>query len=313
MTRFRRALAFTAVVAMLVLAISQADARPGFGGSFGSRGTRTFTPPPVTRTAPNAAAPIERTITQPARPSPGVTQRPPASPGFFNRPGILGGLMAGFLGAGLFGLLFGHGLFGGLAGLSGMIGLLLQIALIGIVGWLIFAWWQRRNAFATAGGPSLDGAQAYSHASMPGGFGGQGSAPPPPVTIMQADYDAFERLLQDITLTYAAADLGRLRAMVTPEMLSDMAGELSDYVSRGLVNETSGIKLLQGDLSEAWQEDDGEYATVAIRYSLTDALIESASGRIVEGSRSPQEVSEIWTFYRARGGQWLLSAVQQTE
>src|SRR6266568_553388 len=98
MSRFRVVLALTALAAAVVLAASQADARPGFGGSFGSRGTRTFTPPPVTRTAPNAAAPIERTITQPPRPSPGLTQRPPvASPGFFNRPGFLGGLMTGFL------------------------------------------------------------------------------------------------------------------------------------------------------------------------------------------------------------------------
>src|SRR5262249_10943066 len=50
MFRLRAFLAFTALVLTLALATSQVDARPGFGGSFGSRGTRTFTPPPVTRT-----------------------------------------------------------------------------------------------------------------------------------------------------------------------------------------------------------------------------------------------------------------------
>src|SRR6476659_2349378 len=109
MFRFRAFLAFAALVVTLAVAASQVDARPGFGGSFGSRGTRTFTPPPATRTAPTPAAPIERTLTQPARPSPGVTQPPLARPGFFNRPGFLGGLFAGFLGAGLLGLLFGNG------------------------------------------------------------------------------------------------------------------------------------------------------------------------------------------------------------
>jgi len=313
MIRLRAFLAFTALVLTLALGASQVDARPGFGGSFGSRGTRTFTPPPVTRTAPNPGSPIERTITQPTRPSPGVTQPPLGTPGFFNRPGFLGGLFAGFLGAGLLGLLFGHGLFGGLAGFAGVLGLLLQIVLIVIVARLIYAWWQRRNAPAMAGGPSLRDSYDYSRddsrTNFGGGFGGQAAAPP--VTLAKADYDAFERLLNDVTLAYAAADVGRLRTMVSPEMLSYMADEIGDYASRGLVNESSDIKLLQGDLAEAWQEGNTEYATVAMRYRLTDALIERATGRVVEGSRSPQEVTELWTFRRARGGEWLLSAIQQ--
>ena len=309
MSRFRVVLALTALAAAVVLAASQADARPGFGGSFGSRGMRTFSPPPVTRTAPNPASPVERSMTQPARPAPNVAQPSLANRGFFNRPGFFGGLLAGFLGAGLLGLLFGNGLFGGLAGLSGMIGLLLQIALIVIVGRLIFAWWQRRNGLALAGGPSLRDAAGHSRPDFGGGTGGQAS--PQPLTITQADFDAFERLLGEVTLAYGAADLGRLRTMVTPEMLSYFSEDLAGYASRGLSNEVGDIKLLQGDLSEAWQEGQSEYATVAMRYRLTDALIERASGRIVEGSRSPQEVTELWTFRRARGGDWMLSAIQQ--
>jgi len=309
MSRFRVVLALTALAAAVVLAASQADARPGFGGSFGSRGMRPFSPPPVTRTAPNPASPVERSMTQPARPAPNVAQPSLANRGFFNRPGFFGGLLAGFLGAGLLGLLFGNGLFGGLAGLSGMIGLLLQIALIVIVGRLIFAWWQRRNGLALAGGPSLRDAAGHSRPDFGGGTGGQAS--PQPLTITQADFDAFERLLGEVTLAYGAADLGRLRTMVTPEMLSYFSEDLAGYASRGLSNEVGDIKLLQGDLSEAWQEGQSEYATVAMRYRLTDALVERASGRIVEGSRSPQEVTELWTFRRARGGDWMLSAIQQ--
>ena len=41
-------------------------------------------------------------------------------------------------------------------------------------------------------------------------------------------------------------------------------------------------------------------------------MIERASGRLVEGSENPQEVTELWTFQRARGGQWALSAIQQS-
>ncbi len=75
--------------------------------------------------------------------------------------GFGGGLMAGFLGAGLLGMLFGGGLFSGLSGggIAAFLGLLLQVGLVVIVARLAFAWWQRRNAptpaYAKAGGPSL--------------------------------------------------------------------------------------------------------------------------------------------------------------
>ena len=60
--------------------------------------------------------------------------------------GMLGGLAAGFLGAGLFGMLFGGGLFAGLGGLSSILGLILQIGLIVLVVRLAMSWWQRRHA-----------------------------------------------------------------------------------------------------------------------------------------------------------------------
>src|ERR1700694_3803911 len=70
----------------LMLAISSADARIGGGVSSGSRGARTFSAPPSTSTAPSAAQPFNRTITQPG--SPGVGAPAAAGGGFFNRPGM---------------------------------------------------------------------------------------------------------------------------------------------------------------------------------------------------------------------------------
>jgi predicted lipid-binding transport protein (Tim44 family) len=102
-----------------------------------------------------------------------------------------------------------------------------------------------------------------------------------------------------------------LRARVTPEMLSYFAEDLAQNTARGVVNQVSDVKLLQGDLSEAWREGNAEYATVAMRFSLIDRTVERASGRLVEGSASPMEVTEVWTFRRAPGGAWVLSAVQE--
>ena len=49
-----------------------------------------------------------------------------------------------------------------------------------------------------------------------------------------------------------------------------------------------------------------------MRFALVDKMVERASGRLVDGSENPQEVTELWTFMRTAGGRWLLSAIQQT-
>src|SRR6202049_4979511 len=153
----------------VVLAVSSADARVGGGFSSGSRGARTFSAPPSTSTAPSTAQPFNRTFAQPGSPGLGA----PAGGGFFNRPGMgmLGGLAAGFLGAGLLGMLFGGGMFGGLGGLSSIIGLILQIGLIIIVVRLAMSWWQRRHETASAsdGGAAGPGAQGSFRTAT--GFG----------------------------------------------------------------------------------------------------------------------------------------------
>ncbi len=148
------------------------------------------------------------------------------------------------------------------------------------------------------------------------GLGGMlhGTGTPPatgPVTIAKADYDAFERLLGEIQSAYSREDLSALRAWVTPEMLSYFSEQLADNASRGLINRVTDVKLLQGDLAEAWREGSTDYTTVAMRFALKDSMVERASERIVEGGER-SEVTELWTFMRAPGGSWLLSAIQQT-
>ena len=311
MFRRRLLIALAAITTAFVLvAVDNADARAGRGFSGGSRGMRTFSAPPATRTAPNAAAPIQRTQTQPA--AAGTVGQGAARPGLFGG-GLLGGLAAGFIGAGLFGLLFGHGLFGGMGGFASILGLLLQIALVVIVARLLLGWWQRRNMPAYAapsGAAAAPEAGAHAFGGLGAMFGGNSPAGEP-LTIGKSDYDAFEQLLGDIQAAYSAEDISALRAKVTPEMVTYFSEQLSENVSRGLINQVTDVKLLQGDLAEAWREGDGEYATVAMRFALTDRMVERASGRTVEGG-TPDEVTELWTFMRARGGDWLLSAIQQT-
>jgi predicted lipid-binding transport protein (Tim44 family) len=305
-----KSLAIVMALAMPVMlaVLSSADARIGGGGSSGSRGTRTFSAPPTTATTPNAAQPMQRSITQP-----GVNAPATAGGGMFNRPGMgmLGGLAAGFLGAGLLGMLFGGGMFSGLGGLSSIFGLIIQLGLIYLVVRLAMSWWQRRNAPAYANTAAPGASPLNQQANMRTGFGfgtGSGSAP---LEIGPNDYETFERLLSEIQTAWSNEDVNKLHTLATPEMVSYFTQDLAANSNQGRVNKVSGVKLLQGDLAEAWREGPTDYATLGLRFSLVDKTIERASGRVVEGSETPTEATEVWTFQRRSGGNWELSAIQQ--
>jgi predicted lipid-binding transport protein (Tim44 family) len=294
----------------VMLAVSAADARIGGGVSSGSRGARTFSAPPSTSTAPGTAQPFNRTMTQPG--SPGVGAPAAAGGGFFNRPGmgLFGGLAAGFLGAGLLGMLFGGGMFGGLGGLSSIFGLILQIGLIIIVVRLAMSWWQRRHETAAYAGAPSAGMGGPSTFRSGTGFGlGSGSAP---LEIGPSDYEAFERLLGELQTAWSNEDIAKLHTLATPEMVSYVTQDIADHKAQNLVNTVTDVKLLQGDLAEAWREGETDFASVALRYSLIDKTVDRVSGRLVKGSEQPTEVTEVWTFLRPRGAGWELSAIQQT-
>jgi predicted lipid-binding transport protein (Tim44 family) len=300
----------------LVIAIASADARPGGGGSMGSRGGRTYSAPPPTATSPGTAQPMNRTMTQP---SPATAAAPAAAGGgMFNKPGMgmLGGLAAGFLGAGLLGMLFGGGLFSGLGGFASILGLILQVGLIILVVRLAMMWWQRRHTPATAyaSGPATGPApgpqpQANFRTGMGFGLGSGGSAP---LEIQPADYEGFERLLGDVQAAWSNEDVSALEQLTTPEMASYFAKDLAENKARNDVNKVSDVKLLQGDLAEAWREGETDYASVAMRFSLVDKTLERTTGKLVAGSEQPIEATEVWTFARRRGSDWELSAIQQT-
>lgn len=326
-----------ALAALLIgtgaLVATDAMARPGKGFSFGSRGSRTYSAPPPTATAPGAAAPMQKSITpnqpsaaaQATRPAAGMAQPAPARSSMF-RNLLLGGL----IGAGLASI-FGVGAF------ASVMGFLLQTLLIGGLIYLAVQFFRNRSQTARAGGPNMRSAASgpnpdrLARATIAGNGGPAGGAGPmagqmngqasgmaaagAPLQLAPADFDSFERLLGEVQGAYGREDMKSLETRLTPEMLSYFAEELETNKRNGVVNRVTGIKLLQGDLSEAWSERGQDYATVAMRYAITDQVLDRASGRVVEGRSSPDEVTEVWTFTR-RGGSgptgWELSAIQQT-
>jgi len=310
-------------LAFSMVAIDHAEARRG--GSFGSRGTRTFQSAPPTRTAPAPTAPVERSMT----PNTGVNSAARQPQAGLQRPGFMSGfggtMMRGLLIGGLIGLLLGQG-FGGLAG---MFGFLLQALLIGGAIMLAIRFFRSQSAQGPA--PALAGAgnaqasrfenraaaqQQASSFTIPGFGGGSGGGSPADVseeiTLAQSDLDAFQKLLTDVQEAFGREDHADLRRATTPEMVSYLSEELADNAQKGLRNEVSDITLLQADIAESWREDDRDYATAALRYESRDVMRERASGKVVEGDENhPTETTELWTFTRQNGSNWKLSAIQQ--
>jgi len=104
---------------------------------------------------------------------------------------------------------------------------------------------------------------------------------------------------------------------MTPEMVGYFSEELTRNASRGVRNVVSNVRLLAGDISESWEEGDLQYATAYMKWSAVDYLARldrspDAPDYVAGGDPSrPIESEEVWTFARRRGGNWLLSAVQQ--
>ncbi len=311
----RSILAIAGVAALLG---APADARRG--GSFGSRGSRTYYAPSSTRLSPGYVPPVSRSMTE--RPAYGAPQyapsyrpnfAPPSRPGIFG--GFGGGLLTGLVAGGLIGHFFGHGYgngWGGQAG-GGLLAMLFQLALIGGGIWLVIRLFRSRS-----------GAQISRHnqqaAYQPSGFTGEPSYTSPlqgnDIALAPADQDAFERLLLQLQDAFSKEDYGRLREITTPEVMSYLAEELSDNATHGRRNEVSETRLLDGEVSEAWSEDGKEYATIVMRYESIDVMRDRSSGVAVSGDpHRPTETTELWTFVRqagAWGSNWKVSAIQES-
>jgi predicted lipid-binding transport protein (Tim44 family) len=332
MTRLtsRVAAVLGAALALSLLSVDVADARRG--GSFGSRGSRTYQAPPPTRTAPQQSAPVQRSMTPQERAAApaaapaaaGAQAQAPGRRGFFG--GMGGGILGGLVAGGLLGMMLGHG-WGGMG--AGLGNTLLQILLIGGAIWLVMSLFRRPSAQPAgfpreapfSGGPQPFGANrgfegpgdAARTAYTPRTDDGSGPAPVQThdIGLTQADRDTFERLLKEVQEAFGREDYAGLRAITTPEIMSYLAEELSENATHGRRNDVTGTKLLQADIAEAWAEGDTDYATAAMRYESTDVMKDRQTGEVLGGDAGgPSETTELWTFVRQGGQPWKLSAIQ---
>ena len=93
--------------------------------------------------------------------------------------------------------------------------------------------------------------------------------------------------------------------------------ELTRNASQGVRNIVSDVQLVKGELSESWEEGELQYATAYMRWRALDYVTRVGRSNgdqdsVVSGNPNvPVESEEVWTFVRRRGGDWLLSAIQQ--
>ena len=307
--RLRWALALALVMLTITLHAGEAFARAGSGGSRGSRSYSTPARPPASPTTP----------TSPSRQYSAPTQQPaPASRGWFGP--IMGGLAGFALGGLLGGMLFGHG-FGGGFGFG-----LMDMLLIGGALYLLYRFMSARRAQQPAyaggygGGPRSGADVAYPATAV--------ATPPaaPPSELdtgfshirqMDAAFDpdalaeTARRLFPDVQSAVAARDMSPLSSRLTPRMYTTLVAQCDRLRAARHTNRIEQLEVRRAEVTEAWQESGQDYVTVYLTGSLVDYTVDDASGALVEGSRSPQEFAEYWTFARPVGpNPWKLSAIQ---
>jgi predicted lipid-binding transport protein (Tim44 family) len=234
--------------------------------------------------------------------------------------------MGGIAGFALGGLL-GSLLFGGMGrGFGGGIGLLeILLIVVGVFLLLrVFRGRQATSAYAGAGGASAYGAAAGSQ----GWLGGATAATTPVApadlergigNIRQMDpgFDpaAFtqwaQRAFVDVQEGIGRRDVSLLNERLTPQEYARLQGQCDQLRGARQTNRVEQIQFKRVEMTEAWQERGQDWATVYVAASLVDYTLDDTTGNLVDGSRTPQDVEEYWTFTRPVGPQpWRLSAIQ---
>src|SRR5262245_11756894 len=294
---------------VLVLDTAAVWARAGSGGS---RGSRSYSTPSSPSSSPSSPSRVT--------PPPASSPAPMAQP---QRPGFFGGLMGGIAGFALGGLL-GSMLFG--SGMGGGFGLL-ELLLVGGAVFFLFRMLRGRSqpepAYAGA-----DGRSASSAAGQGWSSGGGATMEAPAgvsdldrgiqhIRSVDASFDPdglvefAKAAFVDIQDGIARRDLTAVQDRLTPQEYARLQAQGDQLKSSRRTNRIERIRIGRAQLTEAWQESGQDWGTVYFAVSLVDYTVDDSTGSVVEGSSTPVEVEEYWTFTRPVGPKpWRLSAIQ---
>ena len=290
--------------------VDDADARSRGGGRSFSR-SRTATPPPVKRTAPQKSSTVNKS----------------RGGGFMS--GLAGGLMGGAIGSLLFGGMAHGGMGGGIMG-SG-IGLF-QILLMAGIGYFIYKRFFKKKA---AGGTSLfQGMRGPTGPSDSGpAMGGSVNAPPPPPSFggggtledgladirrSESDFDPqhFSEIASDVFFQVQAGwmrrDMQSYRHLLGVNLAAEYEGHFADLRAKGHINKLENISIRKVEVVDAGVDANEEFVTVLFTANLLDYTVDEKSDAVVEGSKTtPVKFAEEWTWARPVGSEnWKLEGIK---
>jgi predicted lipid-binding transport protein (Tim44 family) len=322
--------------------ISIADARVGGGGSFGNRGSRSFSAPArPSSPAPGGVFGGRDNLSSPyARPSAPRTEEPfsranpyaQSSPfgGSFLR-GLAGGFVGGLVGSLLFRSL-GFASYGPYTGGWGGPGLF-DLLLLALLGYVAYRWISRRSRAAYESNSGV----SWSPRSYQPEWSAERSLPQEPELshprIQEKELDRgidqlrlldpnfapqqFCDQAMDFFFKLQAAwplrDLHSLRSSLTDEVAAKLQSDIERLQREHLINRVENIAVRTCEITEAWQESGQDFVTVYFYANCLDYDVDETTGAVVRGSKTePSKFEEFWTFTRPAGaGAWKLSAITQ--
>lgn len=305
-----------AVVVTLLASELQAWARAGGGGSFGSRGFRSYSSPSRNYYRP----------TTPAQPP--AEPRSPYAPPMSQSPGggfmrsLAGGMLGGLLG----GMLFRSLGFAGFGGMGGGFGLM-DLVILGAIGFAIYWVVKQRSQPAPTEGPYQRGTWDEREPERYQGTASQATMVQEPdlnqglAHIRQMDpgfeegrfREACTDLFFKVQAAWANRDLEPIRTILTPQMSTQLGADVMRLKTEHKINRLDNIAVRSIELTEAWQEQGQDYVTVRFLANLLDYTVDEETSRVVEGSRTdPVKFEEYWTVTRPVGpNPWVLTAINQ--
>ena len=177
------------------------------------------------------------------------------------------------------------------------------IILIGLLGWLIFRAIKNRSNNQN----NVDQGNFSNN--------DQNSIPlSQDISLPEFEKQKFSQILIEVQSSWSDQDMDRLKNSVTPEILKYFSNALHQNQSQNLQNKVENIKVMSITISEAWQEEDLQFATAILEWSALDYNMTIDTKRIIdqEDASVAQNSSEAWTFVRYKAdGKWLLSAIAQ--